>query len=66
MTDTSWDDYETGPFCRHWDETGCCEMVCATCGHGCERHGAEDGHWACLEVGCPCAKWIEPARPRRG
>lgn len=52
-----WDDYETGPFCRHWGDPSDCDEVCKTCGHGCTRHGANDGDWSCFD--CDCEKWME-------
>lgn len=53
-----WEDYESGPFCRHWSDPEDCDAVCVTCGHGCTRHDfGVPGE--CFEDGCDCVKWIE-------
>ena len=59
MPDDDWDDYESGPFCRHWAEPGDCDIVCATCSHGCWRHYG-DSVGKCDEDGCACKEWAEP------
>lgn len=45
-------DWESGPFCIHWDDPGDCNDLCK-CGHTCTQHGG--GHWSC-EV-CDCQKF---------
>lgn len=52
--DVDWDDYESGPFCRHWSDPGDCDELCANCKHKC--HGDE-----CREDGCNCTEWKESA-----
>jgi len=56
----NWDDYESGPFCRHWsDPSECdeCRAGCATCGHsGLDHDFNKPG--ACNE--CHCEAWVEP------
>lgn len=49
------EDYESGPFCRHWGEGGDCDEICCDkkCGHRCSQH-ALDG--ACQEPGCECGE----------
>lgn len=54
----SWEDYDSGPFCRHWDDTSC-PLVCANCGHRCLQHAAEDGFDNCEE--CDCEHWVDAA-----
>lgn len=51
-----WQDYETGPFCRHWGSLGDCDDTCARCGHTCNLH--LDGE-PCDEPGCECPEWVE-------
>lgn len=49
--DDEWDDYESGPFCKHWDNVGACDELCK-CGHRCGAHDHWDG--GCYEDGCEC------------
>lgn len=53
--------YESGPFCRHWADPSDCDIICATCGHGCARHDFPEYESDCLVEGCHCTKWEEPA-----
>lgn len=53
-----WSAYESGPFCRHWGDPADCDIVCASCGHRCTRHRAEDGESECTD--CECERWVEP------
>lgn len=50
-----WEDYDSGPFCRHWasllDADGC-GRTCTRCGHKCERHYGDA--LECEEDGCGC------------
>jgi hypothetical protein len=50
-------DYDTGPFCRHWSHPADCDEPCATqdCGHSCTLHM----HGACAEECCPCTEYTE-------
>ena len=50
-----WENYESGPFCRHWSEPSWCEEKCAACGHGCQSHEFGEGCFACGE--CECKEW---------
>ena len=58
------EDYDSGPFCRHWRDPADCDLACARCGHGCTRHFT-GGDTGCDENGCACAAWTEddPAEP---
>lgn len=51
-----WDDYESGPFCRHYDNPIDCDIVCATCGHGCVEHEVYVDT-RCYE--CDCEEWVD-------
>ncbi len=52
--ETNWDDYETGPFCRHWGDPSDCEDLCM-CGHQCSEHPWDDEGSLCA-----CEEWREP------
>ena len=58
--DEDFSDYESGPFCRHWDDYSC-PITCKNCGHRCTEHDFEDGD--CMESGCQCKKWEEKEQP---
>ena len=58
-TDEDWENYESGPFCRHWGDPSDCDIRCAACGHRCGIHGDD----SCDESGCSCTEWKEPVRP---
>lgn len=50
VTDGNWEDYDTGPYCRHWNPSPSdCEEPCV-CGHPCRRHYFGE----CTEQGCEC------------
>jgi hypothetical protein len=58
---SEWDDYESGPFCRHWYDPSDCDKRCATCGHNCAQHGFGDGASSdCLDGSCECEEWADP------
>lgn len=45
MTETDWENYESGPYCRHWADPSDCEIClsgCANCGHSGLEHDFED------------------------
>jgi len=48
------EDYDSGPYCQHWDDPFECEDLCK-CGHFCHRHNfvGED----CKEELCKCEKF---------
>ena len=46
-------DYDSGPFCRHWSDPLDCEEVCARCGHTCGSHYYD----SCDK--CDCSEWLE-------
>jgi len=49
-SEDTWEDYETGPFCRHWLDPYDCDEPCV-CGHPCCRHSNyTDG--SCNECDC--------------
>jgi hypothetical protein len=54
-TDDAWDNYESGPFCRHWGDPSDCDELCLTCNHRCVDHGFSDSE--CNE--CDCGGWKE-------
>lgn len=56
---------ESGPFCRHWSELGCCEELCATCGHRCGQHDEGDECFATNDDGspCDCIAWVNEGAP---
>lgn len=45
--------HESGPFCVHWGEVGCCDRQCIRkgCLHPCKSH---DDLLGCNVPGCPC------------
>lgn len=51
-------DYDSGPFCRHWNSIPCGGR-CARCGHGCEQHGISGEDTACDARDCECPAWQE-------
>jgi hypothetical protein len=53
MTEDSWDNYESGPFCQHWGDPVDCDTVCMCCTHQCHEH---DWHnpWPCNAGNCEC------------
>jgi len=50
------EEYQTGPFCRHWSDPADCNIECAACGHRCCRHDIDDND--CMD--CGCKAWVEP------
>ncbi len=54
------EDYESGPFCRHWGDPADCDEPCARCGHRCSDH-PYDG--CCDEDDCSCPDFVEPPEP---
>lgn len=53
-----WENYESGPFCRHWGDPTDCDETCTTCGHGCTAH-AIGLSTACDVENCVCEAWLE-------
>lgn len=51
------ENYETGPFCRHFSDPADCDIKCASCGHRCTQHDFESPG-PCDE--CECKAWAEP------
>lgn len=51
-----WEDYESGPFCRHWAEASACYIICAHCGHDCVAHNVGDDT-SCSVDNCACEEW---------
>jgi hypothetical protein len=53
-----WDDYDSGPFCAHWQDYDC-DKPCGSCGHRC--HSLEG---SCYDESCDCAECTdnEPER----
>ena len=54
-SDPDWDEYDSGPFCVHWETPWDCNEVCA-CGHECRRHDRhatnDDETPGCLDCDC--------------
>lgn len=48
------EEYDSGPFCRHWSDPSDCDEKCARCGHLCSAHSFDD----CSQ--CDCPEWVEP------
>lgn len=46
--------YESGPFCKHWGDPGCCDDLCK-CDHKCCEH--REG--PCSVEGCHCEGFID-------
>jgi hypothetical protein len=60
-----WSDYESGPFCKHWQYAYNCDELCAKCGHRCSLHGDDE---CFADGGCGCksfADWSHPAPPSK-
>ena len=56
-----WENFDSGPYCRHWDDPDNCDIRCKTCGHRCPGHGFADDpgcHW--YNESCNCKGWVEP------
>lgn len=49
------EDYDSGPFCRHWGDPSDCEEVCAACDHSCPQHSYYDDE--CNE--CDCRAFVD-------
>jgi|GEM_PF-5544248 len=59
------EDWQSGPFCRHWSDPADCELCragCANCGHGGEVH-ALGSEALCEEDGCQCPGWQDQELP---
>lgn len=41
-SDEYWD-YESGPYCQHWQDPGDCDKICANCGKTCIEHYRDQG-----------------------
>lgn len=50
--------YDSGPFCRHWDDPSECGERCLSCQHRCVDHEFGDSA-ECDEDGCECRGWAE-------
>lgn len=57
MGDEDWEDYESGPYCRHWNITYECDDRCATCGHLCIAHS--DFECEPDSETCPCREFVD-------
>lgn len=53
-----WENYETGPFCRHWGDPSDCDELCKGCGHKCREHSYGNDDAECMEDGCECKNWV--------
>lgn len=54
-----WDEFDSGPFCRHWGDPSDCEETCANCSHKRTEHDAEEGESVCMAEDCECVEWVE-------
>lgn len=52
------ENYDTGSFCRHWNDPSCCDEICATCGHKCTEHEFSDES-ECMIDGCECCGFVD-------
>lgn len=54
----SYEDCQSGPFCRHWSDMECetCRAGGANCGHSGFDHEYA-GSCLCGEAGCDCPGW---------
>ncbi len=59
MCEDTWENYESGPFCRHWGDPSDCDTECANCHHTCSQHYANDND--CRE--CDCSLWGDTDDP---
>ena len=50
--ENDYEDYESGPFCIHFCESGMCDEICEKCGHSCNHHFCGD---ECNQ--CDCKKF---------
>lgn len=50
-------EWDSGPFCRHFGDPSDCAEVCARCGHRCVDHQYGDGESFCLDEDCDCPSW---------
>ncbi len=64
MSETDWENYDSGPFCRHYYAAGECPMSCARCGHRCEDH--EWSEPTKCDRNCACAEYTEPCHASMG
>ncbi len=55
MSEDYEEEYQSGPFCRHWGILGDCDENCAKCGHSCNRHDRDDNE--CDE--CECKEFAD-------
>jgi hypothetical protein len=51
------EDWNSGPFCRHWGDPSDCNEKCAACGHWCSAHSQSDTLQDCRE--CDCAGFTD-------
>lgn len=63
--ETNWENYESGPFCKHWGQLGACDecsAVCFGCGHSNSDHGNQYRPVdlePCGEDNCGCRCFID-------
>ena len=60
MSEIDWENFDSGPFCRHWGDPSDCDELCATCGHRCTDHSYGNGEpFECMVDDCKCEEWVE-------
>jgi len=55
------EEWDSGPFCRHWGEPGECEILCV-CGHPCRKHYGFNPE-PCDVDGCECKEYRDAKDP---
>lgn len=50
-------EYNSGSYCRHWDDPASCEDKCGACGCECRDHGMDNDCASCEK----CPGWKETA-----
>ena len=55
------EDYDTGPFCRHYADPADCDIKCLRCNHECHEHDQDvvSGDGKCNHDSCECHDWLE-------
>lgn len=54
-----WSDYDSGPFCPHWDSPYSCQQKCEKCDHFCYDHNSDvNDNWGCTKFFCECKQFM--------
>ncbi len=57
MKNDDWSDYDSGPYCQHWNELSYCKNICEMCNHYCNDHNNEDKCYGNLF--CKCKIFVD-------